>query len=170
MPSNIEIKAFLPDPFRVRQIAEQTGEDKGATLQEDTFFTSMRGRLKLRRFSATHGELIYYERPDKPGPKQSRYVLCTTGDPDGLRQVLEKALGIEGIVRKKRHLFVVGQTRIHLDEVEGLGNFLELEVVLQNGQKPEEGTAIATALMEKLGVKKEDLIAGAYIDLIKKRS
>ncbi len=64
----------------------------------------------------------------------------------------------------------VGQTRIHLDEVEGLGSFLELEVFLQEGQQPEEGTAIATALMEKLGVKREDLIAGAYIDLIKKRS
>jgi len=164
--SNIEIKALLPDPSRVRQIAEQTGEDKGATLQEDTFFTSERGRLKLRRFSTTHGELIYYERPDKPCPKQSHYVLCTTGDPDGLRQVLEKALGIEGIVRKKRHLFLFGQIRIHLDEVEGLGSFLELEVILQEGQQPEEGTAIANELMEKLGVKKKDLVAGAYIDLI----
>jgi len=65
---------------------------------------------------------------------------------------------------------LVGQTRIHIDEVEGLGSFLELEVVLQEGQQPEEGMAIATALMEKLGVKKKDLIAGAYIDLIKKRS
>jgi predicted adenylyl cyclase CyaB len=92
-----------------------------------------------------------------------------TEDPDGLRQVLEKALGIEGIVRKKRHLFLVGQTRIHIDEVEDLGNFLELEVVLQEGQRAEDGMTIATALMEKLGVKKEDLIAEAYIDLIKKR-
>ena len=170
MLSNIEIKAFLPDPSRVRQIAEQTGEDKGATLQEDTFFTSKRGHLKLRRFSATHGELIYYERPDKHGPKQSHYVLCTTCDPDGLKKVLQEALGIEGIVRKKRHLFLVGQTRIHIDEVEGLGSFIELEVVLQEGQQPEEGTAIATSLMEKLGVKKEDLIAEAYIDLIKQKN
>jgi len=154
MTSNIEIKAFLPDPSRVRQIAEQIGEDKGGILQEDTFFTSQRGRLKLRRFSATQGELIYYERPDKPGPKQSHYVFSTTDDPDGLKKVLQEALEIEGIVRNKRHLFLVGQTRIHLDEVEGLGSLLELEVVLQEGQQPEEGTAIATALMEKLGVKR----------------
>lgn len=87
MPSNIEIKVFLPDPSRVKQIVEEIGEDKGGILQEDTFFTSKQGRLKLRRFSATHGELIYYERPDKPGPKQSRYVLSTTGDPDGLKNV-----------------------------------------------------------------------------------
>ena len=170
MPSNIEIKAFLPDPSRVKQIAEEIGEDKGATLQEDTFFTSKRGRLKLRRFSATHGELIYYERPDKPGPKQSHYVIYTTGDPDGLRRLLSEALRIEGIVRKKRHLFLVGQSRIHLDEVKELGNFLELEVVLQEGQQPEDGMAIAAGLMKKLGVKKEDLIAGAYIDLISQNS
>jgi adenylate cyclase len=164
--SNIEIKAFLPDPSRVKQIAEEIGEDKGVIHQEETFFTSKRGRLKLRRFSATNGELINYERLDKPGPKQSHYVISTTADPEGLRQILEKALGIEGIVRKKRHLFLVGQTRIHLDEVEGLGNFLELEVVLQEGQQPEDGMAIAAGLMKKLGVKREDLIAGAYIDLI----
>ena len=91
-------------------------------------------------------------------------------DPDGLRKVIEKALGLDGVVRKKRHLFVIGQTRIHLDEVEGLGSFLELEVFLQEGQQPEECTAIATALMEKLEVKKKDLVAGAYIGLIKKRT
>jgi len=160
----------LPDPSRIKKIAELLGEDKGVTLQEDTFFTSKRGRLKLRRFSATRGELIYYERPDKHGPKQSRYVLCTTSDPDGLRQVLEKALGIEGIVRKKRHLFLVGQTRIHLDEVEELGNFLELEVVLRDGQPSEDGMGIAADLLEKLGVRQEELISGAYIDLIKQRN
>jgi len=160
----------LPNPSRVKQIAEQLGKDKGVILQEDTFFTSKRGRLKLRRFSATHGELIYYERPDKPGPNQSHYVLCTTGDLDGFKKVLQEALGIDGIVRKKRHLFLVGQTRIHLDEVEGLGNFLELEVMLQEGQRAEDGMAIANKLMEKLGVKKKNLITSAYIDLIKKRS
>jgi len=97
-------------------------------------------------------------------------IKVATDDPDGLKKVLQEALGIDGIVRKKRHLFLVGQTRIHLDEVEGLGSFLELEVVLQNGQKPEEGMAIAAGLMKKLGVKREDLIARAYIDLIKQRN
>jgi len=70
------------------------------------------------------------------------------------------------IDRPGRHLFLVGQTRIHLDEVAGLGNFLELEVVLQEGQRAEDGMAIANELMEKLGVKKKDLVGKAYIDLI----
>jgi len=100
MPSNIEIKAFLPDPSRVKQIAEQLGKDKGVILQEDTFSNSPKGRLKLRHLSPTQGELIYYERPDAYGPKQSHYVISTTGDPDGLKKVLQEALGIEGIVRK----------------------------------------------------------------------
>jgi predicted adenylyl cyclase CyaB len=97
-------------------------------------------------------------------------IKVATDDPDGLRRLLSEALGIEGTVRKKRHLFLAGQTRIHLDEVENLGNFLELEVMLQEGQRAEDGMAIANELMEKLGLKKKDLIAGAYIDLIKKRS
>ena len=143
---------------------------RGIFFKEDTFFTSSKGRLKLRRLSPTQGELIFYERPDCPGPKQSDYIEVTTEDPDGFRQILAKALGIEGIVLKKRHLFLVGQTRIHLDEVEELGNFLELEVVLQEGQKAEEGMVIATDLLEKLGVRKEDLVAEAYIDLSKKEN
>ena len=65
---------------------------------------------------------------------------------------------------------MIGQARIHLDEVEDLGNFLELEVMLQEGQRVEDGMAIANELMEKLGVKKKDWIAGAYIDLIKQRN
>ena len=96
-------------------------------------------------------------------------IKVATDDPDALRRLLSEALGIEGTVRKKRHLFLIGQTRIHLDEVEGLGSFLDLEVALQKWQQPEEGMAIAAGLMEKLGVKK-GLVAKAYIDLIKKRS
>jgi predicted adenylyl cyclase CyaB len=170
MPSNIEIKASLSDPARVRILVEQVGEKKGIMFQEDTFFKIPKGRLKLRRFSSTEGELIYYERRDSPGPRQSDYLKVTTEEPDGLRQILEKAIGLDGVVRKRRELYLIGQTRIHLDEVEGLGNFLELEVVLQEGQKAEEGMVIVAELMEKLGIKKEDLIAEAYVDLIKKEN
>ncbi|MFN2187221.1 MAG: CYTH domain-containing protein, partial [Candidatus Promineifilaceae bacterium] len=79
---------------------------------------------------------------------------------------LESALGIRGIVRKRRWLYWVGNTRLHLDIVEGLGAFVELEVVLSTGQRIEEGEAIATSLMERLGISKGDLIEGAYIDLL----
>jgi predicted adenylyl cyclase CyaB len=80
--------------------------------------------------------------------------------------VLEAAMGIRGVVRKKRRLYWVNNTRIHLDEVEGLGSFMELEVMLSTGQRTEEGEATATALMKRLGIEIADLVKGAYIDLL----
>jgi len=78
------------------------------------------------------GELIYYERADQEGPKHSEYHLARTHDPENLKTVLSMAFGIRGVVVKSRYLFMVGQTRIHLDDVEGLGQFIELEVVLED--------------------------------------
>lgn len=166
MPSNIEIKAVARDFSWIENKARTMADSEDVLHQEDVFFTVERGRLKLRKFSDHAGELIYYERPDQAGPKQSNYLITPTSDPKGLETVLSAALGIVGVVRKKRRLLLVGQTRVHLDEVEGLGSFMELEVVLQPGQPPEQGEAIAFDLMEKLGVKQADLIDRAYIDLI----
>ena len=137
--------------------------------QEDVFFRVRKGRLKLRFFGPRRGELIYYEREDRAGPKPSEYVRFPTNRPRELQQTLAKALGIAGIVRKTRHLYLVGNTRIHLDEVEGLGQFLELEVVLSARQTPRQGRRIAERLMEQLGVKNTELISGAYVDLLRLR-
>ena len=79
------------------------------------------------------------------------------------------ALGVSGTVRKRRTLFLAGNTRIHLDEVEGLGDFMELEVVLAEGESVEEGQAIAYRLMAQLGVEKEKLLTGAYLDMLARR-
>ena len=76
------------------------------------------------------------------------------------------ALGVRGVIRKTRYLYMVGQTRIHLDDVEGLGHFMELEVVMQEGQSDVEGQAIAEDLMHRLGFREDALIEGAYMDLI----
>lgn len=76
------------------------------------------------------------------------------------------ALGVRGVVRKTRYLYMVGQTRIHLDDVEGLGHFMELEVVMREGQSDAEGQAIAEDLMRRLGVRKDAWLEGAYMDLI----
>jgi adenylate cyclase class IV len=168
MARNVEIKARLNDPVQFRRIVEKLGDRQETLQQEDTFFASPRGRLKLRCVANEAAELIYYERPDDTGPRQSCYWISKTPDPDGLLLTLGNALGIVGVVRKTRELFLVGQTRIHLDNVEGLGMFAELEVVLQAGQTAEEGASIATDLMQKLGINKSDLIAGAYIDLLGK--
>src|SRR6185503_8914246 len=102
--------------------------------QEDTFFHTPQGRLKLRLLSPKKGQLIYYTRPDQGGPKRSDYHISLTADPENLKRVLELAYGIRGIVKKKRYLYLVGQTRVHLDDVEGLGRFMELEVVMGEAQ------------------------------------
>lgn len=167
MPSNIEIKARVADPARKRELAARLAGTAPTTLrQEDTFFPCTQGRLKLRQLSEGHGELIAYQRADVSGTKQSDYVLARTDAPAELRAVLASALGAGTVVTKTRLLYLVGQTRVHLDEVAGLGSFLELEVVLADGQSPEEGHRIARELMAALEVDDADLIDRAYADLL----
>jgi len=96
----------------------------------------------------------------------SNYHIATTDNPNSLMDVLSCALGQKGVVKKKRLLYLVGQTRVHCDEVEGLGHFVELEVLMKENQSLKEGEEIAKDLMSKLGVKEADLVKGAYIDLL----
>ncbi|XP_074554573.1 uncharacterized protein LOC141810704 isoform X2 [Halichoeres trimaculatus] len=167
MPSNVEIKAKVCDPSKFAEKAAELSQSEGTIIrQHDTFFYCKQGRLKLRDFMNNSGQLIFYERPDTDGPKLSRYSISPTNDPPSLRDVLSDALGVKGEVKKERRLFLIGQTRVHLDTVEGLGNFMELEVVMRPEQTVEEGQQIAEDLMEKLGVPKESLVTGAYMDLI----
>jgi predicted adenylyl cyclase CyaB len=167
MPSNIEIKAHVRAFDEIRRRAEQLSATPVEVIpQVDTFFNAPQGRLKLRVLSEDKGQLIYYIRPDQDGPKRSDYHLSLTSDPKNLKQVLELAYGIRGVVRKTRYLYLVGQTRVHLDDVEGLGQFMELEVVLREGQSDVEGQAIAEGLMAALGVERSDLLEGAYMDLL----
>ncbi|NJC96455.1 MAG: adenylate cyclase [Anaerolineales bacterium] len=169
MPANIEIKARARDFEDIRDRAEKLSDVPVEVIpQEDIFFHVPQGRLKLRILAADHGELIYYTRPDQEGPKRSDYHIAHTSGPDDLKRVLELAYGIRGVVKKTRYLYLVGQTRVHLDDVEGLGRFMELEVVLQEGQGDAEGQAIADDLMASLGVERGDLIEGAYMDLLEK--
>jgi adenylate cyclase len=167
MARNIEIKARLDNPTEFRQLAEAIS-DKAAELlrQEDTFFNIDQGRLKLRLFSPRYGQLIYYWRPDTVGPKESAYYISETSDPASLKDVLARSLGVRGVVRKKRWLYQTGGTRIHLDQVEGLGDFMELEVVLQPDQSSEDGQVIARNLLTQLNIPTQALVEGAYIDLL----
>jgi predicted adenylyl cyclase CyaB len=167
LPSNIEIKARIQDFPEIQSRAEKLSDTPVQVVpQEDIFFNTPQGRLKLRMLSEGQGQLIYYTRPDREGPKRSDYHIYPTSDPENLKRILAKVYGIRGVVRKTRYLYLVGQTRVHLDDVEGLGKFLELEVVMQGGQSDAEGQAIAEALMASLGVERGDLLEGAYMDLL----
>jgi predicted adenylyl cyclase CyaB len=167
MNTNIEIKAKARDFLRQKDLAQEiAGSPETLICQDDTFFDVPQGRLKLRIFSPTHGELIYYQRNDIESPKQSNYCISETNNPYPLKDVLSLALPIRGSIRKKRHLFLVSQTRIHFDEVESLGTFIELEVVMKDNQPVNECLQIANNLMKKLEIKNDDLVKGAYIDLL----
>jgi adenylate cyclase class IV len=167
MARNIEIKAAVPDFTPITTALAALGPGEPTRLsQVDTFFRCAHGRCKLRRFSAGAGELIHYERPDEPGPKASSYDLVPTTEPDRLRDLLAAAYGVIGVVRKHRTVRRLGRTRVHLDEVEGLGTFVELEVVLDDAEPAERGVAEAHRLMAALGIGREQLVAGAYIDLL----
>ena len=171
MPANIEIKARVRDFEEIKFRAEKLSDTPVQVIpQEDIFFHVEKGRLKLRILAPDHAQLIYYTRPDQEGPKRSDYHLTRSTEPQNLKHVLELAYGIRGVVRKTRYLYLVGQTRIHVDDVEGLGAFLELEVVLEEGQSDAEGQQIAEDLMSALGVERDDLIEGAYMDLLEKPS
>lgn len=164
---NIEIKARSIDPESQERMAARLATGPALLVeQEDTFFHVPRGRLKLRDFGDGTGELIEYDRPDSLGPKQSTYLRSPTNNPHSLKSVLAAALGVRAVVKKRRMVFLAEQSRIHLDEVEGLGRFIELEVVLRPEQDDEEGRLIAERLMSELGIEPSALIGGAYVDLM----
>jgi len=170
MPANIEIKARVRDFAGLKAHAESLSDTPVQVIpQEDTFFIVSKGRLKLRELAPDHAQLVWYARVDDTGPKRSDYQIYETGSPEQLKSTLVLALGVRGVVKKIRYLYLVGQTRIHLDDVEGLGHFMELEVVIRPGQSDAEGQVIAEDLMQKLGIAPGDLLDGAYMDMIEKQ-
>ncbi len=171
MAKNIEIKARIVSDlteFRNR-VSSQATDGPIQLTQTDTFFGCRRGRLKLREFADGTSELIAYHRPDSEGPKTSDYVRSPQTSTASIKLSLERSLGIIGVVEKKREVFFIGQTRVHLDQVKNLGTFVELEVVLQESESEAEGTAIANELMKRLQIEAEHLVSGAYLDLLLSR-
>ena len=167
MARNIEIKARVINMDTLTTVASAMATEAPIQIQQDdTFFKCDLGRLKLRAFAGGTGQLIFYRRANELGPKESFYCLSSTDCPDTLRETLSLAYGQAGRVRKMRTLVIVGRTRIHLDVVEGLGNFMELEVVLDQSEKTDVGVKEANELLSRLGVRGEDLIEHAYVDLL----
>jgi adenylate cyclase class IV len=167
MPRNVEIKARVHDLAALREVAAGIATEDPVVLQQhDVFYRVGAGRLKLRRFPDGRSELIRYQRSDASGPKTSDYDIFCTGDGQALHDLLAAALGVRGEVIKTRTLLVAGRTRIHLDRVAGLGDFMELEVVLEEGESSAAGEAEARDLMRRLGVDPDDLVTGAYLDLL----
>ncbi len=167
MPRNVEIKARVPDPDELRRRIEG-GVDRGPEVlrQRDPFFRVPRGRLKLRELEGVGTELIFYERAEGRDPRPSDYRIAPAADAAPVGALLAAALGEAGVVEKTRLLWLIGPTRVHFDEVLGLGWFLELEVVLHDGLSTQDGERIARDLLERLAIRDEDLLSESYVDLL----
>jgi len=166
---NIEIKARVDDLGTLRMRASALASGVSQLIDQiDTFFIVARGRLKVRAFADGSGELIAYERSNEHGPKESTYTRAECRDAAALCEALARVLPVRGVVAKHREVFLAGRTRIHLDRVEKLGSFVELEVVLADGESPEDGRREAQELLESLAISERDLVPDAYIDLIER--
>jgi homotetrameric cytidine deaminase len=164
---NLELKARDADPRRSLERALAIGaEDRGEIAQRDTYFAHARGRLKLREQSPGATELIEYRRSDSTDPGPSEYRIAPVGDPEPLRDALDSALGTLVVVEKRRRLLVWDAVRIHLDEVEGLGSFLELEAVAEPGSDLGPEREKLERLRSELRIEDAALVAGSYSDLL----
>jgi homotetrameric cytidine deaminase len=168
---NVELKARDRDPAATEARCRSLGaEDHGFLTQRDAYFLARRGRLKLRDQGEDGGEVIAYGRPDEFDPSESTYVLAPVASVDAIAEALDYALGpAVVVVAKRRHLFMWEGVRIHLDQVEDLGAFIEFEAVLESGSGPE---AIAAAhdkvarLRQELAISDDDLVSVGYADLL----
>jgi len=165
MKSNlIEIKARVNSLDPIREKIESMGTViQGTYLQTDTYFNTVSDRLKMRE---VEGEptamLIYYDREDIPDPKQSDILIVETEEPETLKAILGRSIGVKVIVEKTREIYQHQGTQVHLDMVEGLGTFIEFERPITD--LPED-RKVLEALMEELNIKTEDLITVSYSDL-----
>ena len=167
LPRNIELKARLTDPAAARVIAERLCGPTAAVLRQiDTYFSCDHGRLKLREIQGFAAELIWYDRPDDAQAKSSDYLIASVADAATLRQSLARALGIRGVVAKTRRLYLYQNVRIHLDDVDGAGSFLEFEAVLSDQIDDLAGQRQVDDLRREFGIAAADLLAGSYSDML----
>ncbi len=163
----LELKARLADLVPAEAWCIQHATFISDVRQEDTYFSVGEGRLKLRAVEGNdEGTLIYYQREDRPGPKRSRVLLLPVADATSLLGLLREALGILVEVRKRRRVFRWGEVQVHLDEVDGLGTFLEFERMIDSDEEANKAEAEFAELRRSLRMVEKDLVAGSYSDMV----
>lgn len=186
--TNFEFKARLHDAEQVRGVMQKRGAEViSIMLQTDTYFRAPQGRLKLREIafetsattpaSPARAELIFYQRADEANVKRSDYLIAPAMEPQRMADVLAATLGVRVIVKKRRELYLLGyrntahtphvpHIRVHLDQVEALGSFVEVEAVVGDGIAPALAQKEAQTLLEQFGVSALDLMHGSYSDML----
>ncbi|MEA2734151.1 MAG: hypothetical protein QOE14_602 [Humisphaera sp.] len=164
---NIELKARCADLARAASAAAAIGATRAGELRQlDTYFRAAHGRLKLRETDGRAAELIAYDRANDFDYRNSDYSVIPISHPAELKAALTKTLGLRGEVRKKRELFLWHNVRIHLDEVAGLGTFIEFEAVISPADDERVSRERLARLSEALRIRDEDRIAVSYSDLL----
>jgi adenylate cyclase class 2 len=164
---NLELKARQAHLAAARAAALGLGaRPAGIEEQTDTYFRVPNGRLKLREIAGQPAVLIFYERPDERLARLSTYRLIPAPQPDLLREALTAALGVRGVVRKRREILLWHNVRIHLDEVAGLGTFVEFEAVLGPGDDEQTAAARLEQLGTALQINAADRLGTSYADLL----
>jgi adenylate cyclase, class 2 len=164
---NIEIKARTVNTDFIRQYLLKNGaEERGIDFQTDTYFNAGKGRLKLREGNIENN-LIYYEREDNAGPKQSNFSLLQVVDAPALKNILSKAIGVKIKVEKKREIYFIKNVKFHLDYLEGLGNFVEIEASNKYADLSlEQLNAQCVFYVDAFGIAPEDLLNTSYSDML----
>lgn len=166
MGQNVEIKARCADLSAAAARALAAGAvDQGVLVQHDTFYAVPAGRLKLRRINGDRAELIFYHRPNTPAARMSEYQIVPVADPAATHALLSAALGATAEVRKRRHLLLWKNVRVHLDEVQGLGSFVELEAVVGPDADADESARRLAEMQQILRIEPADLVDRAYAEL-----
>jgi len=164
---NVEIKARCGDPENIRQfLVVNNAEFKGLDEQSDTYFNVPNGRLKLREGNIENN-LIFYERNNQSGPKKSFFKLVRVDDAAGLKEALTQSIGVKVVVKKKREIYYIGNVKFHIDEVPGLGSFVEIEagnifVDLSEDELRQQ----CDFYIQQFKIPPEDLIEVSYSDLL----
>jgi len=167
---NVEIKASCNDPASIRNyLLAAHAVVKGTDTQTDTYFNVQAGRLKLREGNIEN-HLIYYERPDKAGPKNSSFHLLTIPDATAFKEVMAKAVGIKTVVKKKREIYFIKNVKFHLDTIEELGTFVEIEAGNLTANLPVEAlTEQCNFYVSELNIQENDLVRVSYSDMIENK-
>lgn len=164
---NVEIKARCLYPERVRRaLEEREAEFRGLDRQVDTYFRVPCGRLKLREGNI-ECNLIYYSRTDEAGPKDSHVTLYHTEHPAALKEILTNALGVLVVVEKEREIYFIDNVKFHVDTIEPLGSFVEIEAIDATGTFGRDHLLRQCAeYMAVLGIRQDDLISVSYSDML----
>lgn len=167
---NVEIKARCLNPERVRAVLRERGARfAGLDHQVDTYFCVPQGRLKLREGNIENS-LIFYRRPNQSGPKTSDVRLHAVAPGSGLKEILVAALGVLVAVDKRREIYFVDNVKLHVDRVEQLGSFVEIEAAGDESSNPERLLDQCREFMQAFGIREEDLVDVSYSDLLLRRA